>query len=806
MFSGSASEGTTDDDDEDDGDDSTSSSSDEDDEVAAAGGEIAEWSVRVCVVSAVDLPSNVVPTVPFSPVLKVGLVRLQNPNKPSSQQLPPADSLEEPSQLTTKAKSVPNPPNTIPPELKNKLYESGLTSVSKARVRSTGAKIMSKRDNGSVEFHEEMRWDATQPPEQMAFCIELSARAVMTPSNHKESPYEQVVKALDFPGASRHSASRGEGGGSADSNDKTGRLKSLFRRGGGSGGADTNKRSEMELANAAAVVAKHLVEGEEAKTGGGTAEDDDGPHPPTDSRGSRTSLGSSSMTSNNPSTSEINVQLLSRRKRRKPRMTNDIRLGSQIIPISKLAWRKALNNNEAARIEQWFELETAAGGSPTKPGAKSSRNPSVLLEISFSAPDVLDESEDEIEEEEGEEGPSARDSKRVASFSRRASKSIRAQLLKEVQLGEVKHNKEEEPMLEPGVVDHVCVVGPLNIGDQKSDDGASGWVNTTPDCGVLEQFPKIGYHAENGRNVALPDKVEWFCFPEGCRLWRGTTPPNAEELNLVRFSASSPANIATTIASFDACLGCTTSFSWFVLASNSDEYGSANTKTFGACIRFFVPAPTGIDPTQDDFGQSIRGAALYDKASKRLWVPMALCMTSHLPIVGAMEVMLLRMCEALSAMMAEQGKEEGLRYFFEDVASLALNYQRPIPGVVNCSIPFLNGDRLTLSLPHVTGLPSLPHGASVTSACRLLQGKILLFGLVVARHFVPVSLTRNNLEFSERNQLHSCCNVNGVQNIDPLRRHIQSLPGSRSYDGTHVSIPVVAAIYSCPSCTNDGIH
>ncbi|KAL7562277.1 hypothetical protein ACA910_014498 [Epithemia clementina (nom. ined.)] len=696
MFLGSASEATTDDDDDDDDgyDQSTSSSSGEDED---DGDNMAEWSVRVCVVSAIDLPSNVVPTVPFSPVLKVGLVRLNTGKKTA------VDNPDEPSKLKTKAKSK-STDVVVPPELRTKIHESGLVSVPKARVRSTCAKVMSKRDNGAVEFHEEMRWDANQRPDRMAFAIELSAMAVMTPSNHKESPYEQVVKALDFPaGATRHSSK--ESAGSSDSNDKTGRLKNLFRR----GGNDTKRpTSEMDVAKAAAAVAKHLVEGEEGKA----IEEDESGH-------NRTLNNNAVASSNNPSTSELNVKLLRRDHRnRKPRLTDDIRLGSQIIPISKLSWRKALKNNEAARIEQWFELETAAGGAPNKSGSTSSRNPSVLLEISFSSPEVLDESEDEIEDEEGEDG-TQRDSKKE-SFSRRASKSIRAQLRKEVQLGEVKH-KEEEPVLEPGVIDHICVVGPLNIGDQKSDDGASGWVNTNPDCGVLEQFPPLSYHAENGRNVTLPDKVEWFCFPEGCKLWRGTTPPNAEELNLVRFSASSPANIATTIASFDACLGCTTSFSWFVLSSNSDEYGSANTKTFGACIRFFVPAPTGIDPTQDDFGQSIRGAALYDKASKRLWVPIALCMTSHLPIVGAMEVMLLRICEALSSMMGPQGSTESLSVFFEDVASLVINFQRPIPGVVSCSLPFLSGERLHLTLPPPTGLPSLPHGASVTSACRLLQ-------------------------------------------------------------------------------------
>ena len=695
MFGGVISEGTTDEDEDEQDYEESSSSSDDDEEE----GEMGEWSVRVCVVSAVDLPANVVPTVPFSPVLKVGLIRLTNPKTQADASNPEASS-----KLDSKAKGEPN---EIPTDLKNAIHASGLTTVSKARVRSTGAKVMSKRDNGSVEFHEEMRWDANQSPEQMAVAIELSARAVIAPSNHKESPFEQAVKALDFPGGSgRHSLSKDTSAGSSDAGDKSGRLKGLFRRG-------EKQRSEMDVAKAAAVVAKHLVDGEEGK-----GEDEESGHP----QDSRPPSGRNSITAtNNPSSSEMNVKLLKKRRLNKPRLTEDIRLGSQIIPLSKLSWRKALKNNEPARIEQWFELETAAGGSPGKSAPKSSRNPSVLLEISFSSPEVLDESEDDIEED-NEEKP-ARELKKAASFSRRASKSIRAQLRKEVQMGVVKH-KEEEPVLEPGVIDYICVVGPQNIGDQKSDDGASGWVNTSPDSGVLEQFPPTAeYHAANGRNVALPDKVEWFCFPEGCRLWRGTTPPNAEELNLVRFSASSPANIATTIASFDASLGCTTSFSWFVLASNSDEYGSANMKTHGACIRFYVPAPTGIDPTQDDFGQAVRGAGLHDKAIKRLWVPIALCITSQLPIVGAMEMMLLRLCEGLSSLTGTEDKVEGMGRIFHDVASLVINFQRPIPGVVSCSLSFLNGDGMNISLPPTSGLPSLPHGASITSVCRLLQGK-----------------------------------------------------------------------------------
>jgi len=690
MFAGSFSnEGTS----EEEEDDASASSSEEEEEYPS---DQPEWSVRVCVISAIDLPANVVPTAPFSPVLKVGLVRFKSKD---AEQTDEEDLVEPPAVI---GKAVRNDPMALmQAELKRSIHVSGLAGIPKARVRSTSSKVISKRDNGSLEFHEEMRWDANQSPDEMALAVELSARAVMTPSNQKESPYEQSVKALDFPTASR--LAREASGGPGD----RGRIGSMFRR-----GVAKSPSSEMEVANAAAAVAQQLVKGEEeGKTGD---EEKDGSGPSFDVRGSSTRSSMSIQSS-----AEIDAKLLEKPRKRKPRMTEDIRLGSQVIPISKLSWTKAMKSNEATRIEQWFELETAAGGSSmSRSQAKTARNPSILLEISFSAPVVLDDSEDDLED--GAEDGSSKERRKNASFSRRASMSIRSQLRKEVQLSEVKQ-KEEEPVLEPGVIDYVCVVGARNIGDQKSDDGASGWVNSAPETCVLEQFPPSpDYHVGNGRNVALPDKVEWFCFPEGCRLWRGTTPPNADELNLVRFSASSPANIATTIASFDACLGCTSSFSWFILASNSDEYGSASQKTFGACIRFFVPAPTGIDPTQDDFGQSIRGAALNDKASKRLWVPMAICMTSQIPIVGTMEVMLLRTCEALSAMVGSDGQLDRLGRFFEDVASLVINYQRPIPGVVSSSIPFLGGDPLTLTLPPSNGLPPLPHGASITSVCRLL--------------------------------------------------------------------------------------
>jgi WD40 repeat protein len=408
-------------------------------------------------------------------------------------------------------------------------------------------------------------------------------------------------------------------------------------------------------------------------------------------------------------------------------MTEDLRLGSRIIPLNCLKLEEAMRSKTSTRIEQWFELESSTEtmkpvGMPKALVSGAKRNPGILLEISFASPDVLDDSEDDLDEIDEAVG----DLK--ASFSKRASIKIRNQLKQELSAEE---KKIEEPTLEPGIVDFACVVGARDIGDQKADDGARGWVNSTPDCVVLEQFPPHDeFHFKNGRHSALPNKVEWFCFPEGAKLWRGTTPPNSVEMNLKRFSASTPPNVATSVALFDACLGCTTSFSWFVFASNSEEYGSETSKTYGAVIRFYVPAPVGIDPTQDDFAQTLMLGSNGDKADaterKRLWVPLGICLTSNLPIVGILEAILLRICEALAAKCT--ASIAGLSsVIHDDLANLIVKFQKPIAGVVNCSIPFLSGERLHVALPPRKGLPPLPHGNAVSSVCRLLGADGLVF-------------------------------------------------------------------------------
>jgi FOG: WD40 repeat len=151
---------------------------------------------------------------------------------------------------------------------------------------------------------------------------------------------------------------------------------------------------------------------------------------------------------------------------------------------------------------------------------------------------------------------------------------------------------------------------------------------------------------------------------------------------------------------------------WWVLSSNSDHYGSSIQKTYGAVIRFYAEAPD-ISPVKSTDGL---------KSNTKLWCPLGICLTSSLPIIGILEAILLRVCEKLSLAGAGNNMDGVKSLIHNDVMNLILNYQRPIPGVINCSIPFLsdNGDRLHVSLPPIIGLPPLPHGASVTSVCRLL--------------------------------------------------------------------------------------
>lgn len=794
---------------------------DVDDDSSSDGIDERMWTVRVYLISIVDLPFNVVPNTPLCPVLKFGLVKLPN------------EDLTNVHISTSTPHDLPNGPKSAMAE---RIEKEGLGSIPKARVRCTSNKILSKRDNGSIEFHEEMRWDNVKKPHQTALAVELCARGARPPTNISESPLAKNEVSLE--GGERQSSWRstastssrfddrrtsttlvdtdsaptsgnnsslltisqeeGEDTGEKDEYDDESQvstgiagMRALWNKGRQQfkqrQAAKRKSTEEQDAATAAAAVARYLIGGKEE---GGEAMPEGfdntivgGEPEPSLSRASSNfgkELTSSATGNFGKRTStherhlrsgEENVALIRPKKRRKIVMAQDLTMGSLIIPLTRLPLTKATEGNEAARVEQWYQLDTSTNSLvPSQMNTRRNlsttsklaarRNPSILLEISFSSPELLDESEDEVEVDsdvdkppigigmdETEEAPMLSPQ---MSFSRRTSMDFKQQSKKAAaafqavkDAGE-KEKKEidQDPLLIPGVCDFIAVVGASNIGDQSQDNGSKGWVKSNPECAVLEQFPPNDeFHTSNDRNVTLQNKAEWFCFPEGCRLWRGAEPPSHSDLNLKRFSASSPPNVASSIAAFDACLNCTTSFSWFVMQSNEKENDFKNVKTYGAVIKFYARAPQGIDSTQDDFAQAIL-PGLSDSQqgntgqARRLWVPLGILLTSNLPIVGVMEAMLLRLCEILASRTggpASSSHQKINQIISEDLANLIVNFQKPIPGVMHCSIPFLTGERLHITVPPPTGLPALPHGSSVTSVCRLLgsEGLTLLLAAVL---------------------------------------------------------------------------
>ena len=345
----------------------------------------------------------------------------------------------------------------------------------------------------------------------------------------------------------------------------------------------------------------------------------------------------------------------------------------------------------------------------------------------------------------------------------------------------------DEPELTPGVIDFVAVIGARDIGPQKNDDGSRGWVQSTPECTTLERFPPDDeFHVNNGRMTGLP-QLEWYGFPEGCKLWRGTRPPTAAEMREegVSVSFEGVAGDGGTTGSrgvtvehrpsrFDRVLGTTASFSWFVFSSQGTDV-CRMVKTYCTLVRFYVPAPTGVDPTQDDYAQVLMGGggggnpkggkAGNDGSGKaRLWVPVGVCITTTLPIVGVVEEILLRICTAMASrdlddavtsateLLTGTNDSSGSSSSKRSVASriydlmqrdlyhLIVNAGTPIPGVVNCSVPFLDGERLQINVPPPSGLPPLPHGGCVAATCRLLgaEGLTLLLAAALTEHHILI--------------------------------------------------------------------
>ena len=139
-------------------------------------------------------------------------------------------------------------------------------------------------------------------------------------------------------------------------------------------------------------------------------------------------------------------------------------------------------------------------------------------------------------------------------------------------------------------------------------------------------------------------------------------------------------------------------------------------------------------------------------------------MTTTLPIVGVVEEILLRMCDALalkftvrddgststtaldsSASTSSQPSITSKLYTMlqTDLYQLIVNYAKPMEGVVQSSIPFIEGERLHITTCPLKGLPPLPHGNAVAMTCRILgaEGMTLLLAATLTENRVLIHST-----------------------------------------------------------------
>lgn len=139
-------------------------------------------------------------------------------------------------------------------------------------------------------------------------------------------------------------------------------------------------------------------------------------------------------------------------------------------------------------------------------------------------------------------------------------------------------------------------------------------------------------------------------------------------------------------------------------------------------------------------------------------------MTTTLPIVGVVEEILLRMCDALalkftvrddgststtaldsSVSTSSQPSITSKLYTMlqTDLYHLIVNYAKPMEGVVHSSIPFIEGERLHITTCPLKGLPPLPHGNAVAMTCRILgaEGMTLLLAATLTENRVLIHST-----------------------------------------------------------------
>ena len=732
-----------------------------------------------------------------------------------------------------------------------------LTTIPTTHTRTSTSKIMSRNINGGggngADWNEEYRWNDLCTPMESCLLVRLNTRLAPDSSVSMSGATNLGLNTSMLSGGEQDFISEtGSGGYLQDNETETNLgsgLRGLWRKGTRTLEEHARKRASISAnprEERAAAVAQFLMRGgssggqHHTNDGGGMGMMDQQDLVEYQQRWNEVKNHTTGGGGGDGYDDEYDVPLRTStlendNRQQPPPSTNTAEglcLGTLTIPLSRLPLEDAFmgeGSSNAAVVEKWYQLDDPnmnkktterddeddnddGGGSnifndddddngePTLLHGPR-RCPSVLLEITFASSDYLDEAEDDVTQHLVDDaGVDLSKLQLDSPVDTHNSPLMPVSPSPKEEEEKATPPKKEEPELEQGIIDYICIVGARDIGNQRNDDGSKGWVQSTPECCVLERYPPDDeFHIKNGRQTSgLIPQIEWFCFPEGCKLWRGSDAPNNREMKAGGVSMTSPPSSSSsahhhssaaalssgmssrhpifdeddyTPTKFDRVLGTTSSFSWFVLSSNSDVYGSRLVKTYGVMIRFYVPAPVGIDPTQDDFAQTMNlggggggavggtstggkgGKEKDNKAKKRLWVPIGICLTTTIPIVGIAEEILLRSCNALaSRLSADDGSATELltsssiegdasaascatatssklyTMLQTDLYHFIVNFSKPMESVVHCSIPFLDGDRLHVTTCLSSGLPPLPHGGAVAMTCRLLgaEGLTLL--------------------------------------------------------------------------------
>ncbi len=377
--------------------------------------------------------------------------------------------------------------------------------ITPTKIQYTSGKIMSKKDNGMMEWNEEMRWDDIEMPLQAVLCVELSAKAVFPPSimSAMETLSSDFENNVSFHSQSGTAATVSGNVDEQQSNNGKG-LLGFWRKGRNNRknnqGVTTNSRGtsyissntssfhgsdesgvgdynddttqkEMEKAAAAAAVARYLMENHSKS---------DESEEKNDTKGSSNAGGGTGNGDNDDSDdNKMSIH------------DGDIRLGTLLIPISNLPLEE-----EVPTVEKWFQFDSVTEGSKSNhdnesislPSNKGTtfRSPSALLQISLSNPDILDELEEDVylalngDGDGQEELQSLRDRPASVDFSVRSRKgSVDMDQFREEdekRMEEIVRIQESGPYLEPGLIDHICVVGPEATGSARIDMNTKGWI------------------------------------------------------------------------------------------------------------------------------------------------------------------------------------------------------------------------------------------------------------------------------------------------------------------------------------------